>query len=65
MSQSEKIKSFTLQKLDPRDYRYWVTAARSTFDVHKCLEIVLGTEVDPTPADGGAINQAVRKAIDS
>ena len=66
MSQaSEKLKSFTLQKLDPKDYRYWITTARSTFDVHKCLGIILGTEVDPMPADGVVITPIVRKSIDS
>ena len=35
------------QKLNFKDYHYWITIIRSTFDVHKCLSIVLETEVDP------------------
>ena len=53
------------QKLDSKNYHYWITGARSTFDVHKCLSIILGTKVDPTPVDGVVIILIMRKSIDS
>lgn len=33
-------------------------------DVHKCLGIILGIEVDPIPADGAIIILIIRKSID-
>ena len=61
-------KTITLNKLVPTDYRMWVVQAEATFGVHECLEIVRGTEPNPTPpinAHGNlpAINAALRIRI--
>ena len=44
-------KTITLTKLKPKEYLLWVVQSEATFDVHKCLGIVLGTEPNPTPLD--------------
>ena len=48
-------KTITLNKLVPADYRMWAIQAEATLGVYECLDIVHGTEPDPTPlvnADG-------------
>ena len=42
-------KTIKLNKLKPNEYRLWVTQTEATFEVHKCLDIVLGEEPNPTP----------------
>ena len=42
-------KTITLSKLVPADYRMWVIQAEATLGVYECLEIVRGTEQNPTP----------------
>ena len=44
-------KTITLNKLKPKEYRLWVVQTEATFEVHKCLGLVLGTELNPTPTD--------------
>jgi transposase InsO family protein len=44
-------KTITLNKLKPNEYRLWQIQAESTLEVHKCLDIVLGNEPNPTPMD--------------
>jgi hypothetical protein len=44
-------KTITLNKLKPNEYRLWVIQAEATFEVHKCLDIALGKEPNPTPVD--------------
>src|SRR5579859_5704534 len=44
-------KTITLNKLKPNEYRLWVVQTEATFDIHKCMGIVLGTELNPTPMD--------------
>jgi len=58
-----KIRKIPLQKLDPDNYRFWVSAASATLDLYNCLELVCGTEPDPTSEDGHAINATVRRSI--
>ena len=63
-------RSITLSPLKPNEYRFWVMQARATFDVHKCLGIVLGDEPNPTPTDDdgnviGPIGKRFKKAIKS
>ena len=43
--------TITLNKLKPNEYRLWQIQAESTLQVHKCLDIVLGNEPNPTPMD--------------
>ena len=57
-------KTIYLAKLHPSDYRIWVSTAEATLNVYNCLDIVNGTEPNPTPATG-VITPAVRKAINS
>ena len=42
-------KTIKLNKLKPNEYRLWVIQTEATFEVHKCLDIVLGEEPNPTP----------------
>src|SRR5438552_17080160 len=42
-------KTITLNKLVPSEYRVWVIQAEATLGVYECLEIVRGTEQNPTP----------------
>src|SRR5437773_7751171 len=61
-------KTITLNKLDPSEYRTWFIQAEATLGVYECLEIVRGTEQNPTPplnANGNlpAINAALRVRI--
>ena len=63
-----KQKTITLHKLVPADYRMWVIQAEATLGVHECLDIVHGTEPNPTPvADANGlvpvINAALRNRI--
>ena len=63
-------RSITLSPLKPNEYRFWVMQARATFDIHKCLGIVLGDESNPTPTDDdgnviGPIGRRFKKAIKS
>ena len=44
-------RSISLNKLKPNEYRLWVIQTEATFEVHKCLDIVLGVETNPTPVD--------------
>ena len=44
-------KTITLNKLKPNEYRLWVIQMEATFEVHKCLDIVLGNKPNPTPVD--------------
>ena len=61
-------RTITLNKLDSSKYRMWVVQAEATLGVYECLEIVRGTEQDPTPplnANGNLppINAALRARI--
>src|SRR5579864_5935485 len=64
---THKDKSITLAKLKPQDYRLWVMTASATLGIHGVLDIVNGSEQDPTPVnpDGtiGAINAQLRSKI--
>ena len=59
-------KTITITRLKPNEYRLWVVQTEATFEVHKCLGIMLGTEPNLTPlnADGtpnvGQIPQNLR-----
>ena len=44
-------KTIMLNKLKQNEYRLWVIQTEATFEVHKCLDIVLGKEPNPTPVD--------------
>ena len=44
-------RTITLSQLKPNEYRLWVVQTEATFQVHKCLDIVLGKELNPTPTD--------------
>ena len=57
-------KIINLAKLHPSDYRIWVSTAEATLNVYNCLDIVKGTEPNPTPATG-VTTPAVRKTIAS
>ena len=48
------LKTITLKKLKPESYRFWVSAASTTLQVHNCLDIVLGRKPKPAPADENA-----------
>jgi hypothetical protein len=41
-------KSIKLNKLKADEYRLWVMQAEATFEVHGCLDIVLGEELKPS-----------------
>ncbi len=63
-------KTITLNKLKPNEYRLWVIQTEATFEVHKCLDIVLGNEPNPTPVDDegtpiGPIGVQLQAAITS
>ena len=42
-------KTITLNKLKSNEYRLWVIQTEATFEVHKCLDIVLDKEPNPIP----------------
>src|SRR5271170_6708645 len=44
-------KTIKLNKLKPNEYRLWVVQVEATFEVYKCLNIVLGKEPKPKPDD--------------
>ena len=44
-------KSIKLNKLKPNEYRLWVVQTEATFEVYKCLDIVLEKDPRPTPDD--------------
>lgn len=61
-------KTITLNKLKPNEYRLRAIQTEATFEVHKCLDIVLGNEPDPTPVDDdgtpiGPIGEQFQAAI--
>jgi gag-polypeptide of LTR copia-type len=63
-------KTITLNKLKPNEYRLWAIQTEATFEVHKCLDIVLGNEPNPTPVDDdgtpiGPIGEQFQAAINS
>ena len=66
MSDDKKMhtKTIILKKLKPDSYRFWVSAASATLQVHQCLDIVLGREPNPTPNDGN-ISTTLRKTINN
>ena len=43
-------KAIKLNKLKPNEYRLWVVQSEATFEVYKCLKLVLGKEPKPTPS---------------
>ena len=51
-------KTIALTKLKSNEYRLWVIQTEATLEVHKCLDIVLGKEPNPSPVndDGTAID---------
>ena len=58
------LKTITRKKLKPESYRFWVSAASATLQVHNCLNIVLGCEPKPAPADENAApTPAMRRSI--
>jgi len=61
-------KTVTLNGLKPNEYHLWVIPREATFEVHKCLIIILGKESNPTPMDSdgtpiGPIGEGLRVAI--
>ena len=50
-TQSLVSKTIKLNKLKPNKYRLWVLQAEATFEVHKCLNIVLSKEANQTPVN--------------
>ena len=63
-------KTITLKQLKPNEYRLWAIQMEATFEVHKCLDIVLGNEPNPTLVDDngtpiGPIGQYFQAAISS
>ena len=63
-------RTITLSQLKPNEYRLWVVQTEATFQVHKCLDIVLGKEPNPTPTDDdgtslGPIGEQLRTVIAS
>src|ERR1700685_2374454 len=44
-------KTIKLNKLKSNEYRLWVVQSEATFEVYKCLNLVLGKEPKPTPDD--------------
>jgi len=44
-------KTIKLNKLKSNEYRLWVVQPEATFEVYKCLNIVLGKEPKPKPDD--------------
>jgi hypothetical protein len=43
-------KTIKLNKLKSNEYRLWVVQSEATFEVYKCLKLVLGKEPKPTPS---------------
>ena len=63
-------RTITLSQLKPNEYHLWVVQMEATFQVHKCLDIVLGKESNPTPTDDngnpiGPISEQFHAAITS
>src|SRR5438045_2431006 len=63
-------RTITLSQLKPNEYRLWVVQTKATFQVHKCLDIVLSKELNPTPTDDDGttlrpIGEQLRTAITS
>jgi len=63
-------RTITLSQLKPNEYRLWVVQTEATFQVHKCLDIVLGKELNPTPVDDdgtplGPIGERIQASITS
>jgi gag-polypeptide of LTR copia-type len=55
MSNDERhARSITLKPLKPDEYRIWAVQAEASFEVHNCLEIVLGHEEKPSKAQDEA-----------
>jgi len=44
-------KTIKLNKLKSNEYHLWVVKSEATFEVYKCLKLVLGKEPKPTPDD--------------
>ena len=62
-NESHKTKPITLTKLVPAEYRNWVVQAKASLGLSKYLEIVQGTELNPTPANAQGINVALGTCI--
>jgi len=45
------VETIKLNKLKPNEYPLWAVQAEATFEVYKCLNIVLGKEAKPTPVN--------------
>ena len=63
-------RTIALTPLKPNEYLLWVVQTEATFGVHKCLDIVLGNEPNPTPIDDdgtplGPIGQRLQATITS
>ena len=63
-------RTITLFQLKLNEYRLWVVQTETTFQVHKCLNIVLGKEPNPIPVDDdgtplGPIGEQLYAAITS
>ena len=61
-------KTITLNKLKPNEYRLWIIQTEATFERHKCLDIMLDNEPNPTPVNDngtpiGSIDERLRAAI--
>ena len=60
---SYKLKRIiTLSQLKPNEYCLWVIQMKTTFQVHKCLNIVLSREPNSISLDdGGTLLEAIDK----
>jgi hypothetical protein len=58
-------KTIKLNKLKSNEYRLWVVQSEATFEVYKCLKLVLGKEPKPTPDDSDDESASVISSWDT
>ena len=70
-SRNRPEKMIKLRSLKPNEYRLWVMQTKAAFEIHECLDIVLGKEPNPTPINEetgtplGPWGSAMQRKIDS